>query len=132
MDKRNKNKSIRGIDNTLAIDRDFSKFDIVLVNFSHYANAVIKKVRPCVIVSSDTRCRFDNYLSVCPLTTKRKKSLPTHYTLNGDISSGTLLCEEIIAVPKSLVIRRLGNIRSKVERNCIDHCLKVSLGLGEV
>lgn len=89
-------------------------------------------VRPVVIVSNDIANNFSPIVTVVPLTTNRKAStLPTHVCLRGYGLSATSIakCEHIMALDKSCLIRRMGEVSDWYDRLAIQHALAEQLGI---
>ena len=57
--------------------------DIFLMNFHNFNNHLICGKRPCVVVSNDIANRSSQTITVVPLTSKKKKALPTHVAVIG-------------------------------------------------
>ena len=67
--------------------------------------------RPVVIVSNDVANNFSPIVTAVPLTSNRKAAtLPTHVCLHGYGLAATSIakCEQVMALDKSCLIRRLG------------------------
>lgn len=79
-------------------------------------------IRPCIIKSNDKNNIYSPNVSVIPLTTKNKKYIPTHITIyptieNGLIEKSIALCENIIPIPKSRLIKKIGFVNEIVIQN---------------
>ena len=88
--------------------------------------------RPVVIVSNDVANNFSPIVTVVPLTTNRKAStLPTHVCLHGYGLAATSIakCEQVMALDKSCLIRRLGEVSDWYDRLAIQHALAEQLGI---
>lgn len=66
--------------------------------------------RPAVIVSNDVGNEFSNVVEVVYLTTREKKPLPTHVSIQSARYPSTALCEQIESVDKA----RIGNYINEV------------------
>lgn len=72
--------------------------------------------RPCLIIQVDVLNRTSKNVIIVPITSRRKKSLPTHVELLRsdypflDYAVNTVLCENIRSVSKSRLSKRLGII----------------------
>lgn len=87
-------------------------------------------VRPVLVVQNDTGNKHSPTVIVVPLTTKEKKKLPTHATINAKTTS-TALCEQQQTIDKSLLGDYICSA-SDSEMKCIDVALLVSIGLGKI
>lgn len=87
--------------------------------------------RPAIIVSNETGNRHSAIVEVVYLTTKHKKSLPTHVTVMSTGRRSTALCEQVHTV----AIERIGSYCGSCtpeEMVKIDNALKISLALDDV
>jgi mRNA interferase MazF len=108
------------------------KGDIFLVNFGKGEGSEQQGVRPAVIVQNNTGNKNSTTVIVAAITSKGKKSLPTHV----DIKKGgktnlsfdsTVLLEQIRTIDKK---RIQGGKIGKVENlKTIDNAIMVSLGI---
>ena len=89
-------------------------------------------LRPVVIVSNDAANAASPVITVVPLTSNRKKtSQPTHVCLRGYGLSVTSIvqCEQIMALDKRYLVRRIGEVGHWYDRLAIQHALAVQLGI---
>ena len=87
--------------------------------------------RPVVIVSNDAN-NASPIVTIVPLTSNRKKlTQPTHVCLRGCGLSATsiALCEQVMALDKTCLLRRVGEVSRWFERLAIQHALAVQLGI---
>lgn len=88
--------------------------------------------RPVVIVSNDANNANSPIVTIVPLTSNRKKlTQPTHVCLRGCGLSATsiALCEQVMALDKTCLLRRVGEVSRWFERLAIQHALAVQLGI---
>ena len=84
-------------------------------------------MRPCVIVSNDKANEHSPIITAVPLTSARKKHLPTHALLRiGKVS--VALCEQIYSISKDRIGDYIATCTEK-EMRWIDQCLQIQLGL---
>ena len=88
----------------------------------------IAKGRPAIIVSNDALNATSDVVEVVFLTTKPKKELPTHVTINATGIPSTALCEQVNSVSKALVGDYFGRCTEEEMRE-ISVALMRSLGL---
>ena len=79
-------------------------------------------LRPVIVVSNDTGNYFSSVVTVVPLTSKKKKELPTHTTLypnaiNGLNKISIALVEQITTIPQDYLVRKIGCLNSKEINN---------------
>ena len=93
---------------------------------------VQRGTRPVVIVSNDLGNASSPVVSVVPCTTQRHKpALPTHVYLRGyGLSSGSIaMCEQVMPLDKSCLLRHIGTIYGWYDRLAIQHALATQLGI---
>ena len=87
--------------------------------------------RPCLIVQNDKGNHFSPTVVVAAITSRRKKSLPTHQMLPGncglDIPS-TVLLEQIRTIDKIRLQHYIGRLDNATMKG-VDRALAVSVGL---
>lgn len=93
-----------------------------------YENSVQAGTRTCIVVSNDTGNMHAPVVEVVYTTTKQKNNLPTHFLTDSTPELSTVLCEEIMTVPKKDLIKYYGALTMK-EKSRLNKCLKISLGL---
>ena len=86
--------------------------------------------RPVVVLSNDIGNAVSPVFICVPMTTKIKRSLPTHVKINNDkqLLDSTILCEQIQTVGKE----RLGNHMthlSDATMRTIENAVHISLGM---
>jgi len=93
---------------------------------------VQRGTRPVVIVSNDLGNASSPVVSVVPCTTQRHKpALPTHVYLRGyGLSSGSIaMCEQVMPLDKSCLLRHIGTVYGWYDRLAIQHALATQLGI---
>lgn len=102
--------------------------DIPVMENSHIQNGR----RPVVIVSNDLANANSPVVTVVPLTARLYKlHLPTHVYLWGQglDRASIALCEQVMALDKPRLLRRVGVIDKSFDRLSICHALSIQLGL---
>lgn len=84
--------------------------------------------RPAIIVSSEANNKFAPTLEVVYLTTKPKKALPTHVSIEAARFRSIALCEQVHTVSKTRVGDYIDKL-SKYEVEDVDAAIVISLGL---
>ena len=95
-------------------------------------SSVQQGTRPVIIVSNDQANDHSPVITVVPLTSQLgKHALPTHVFLNNHMLDhpSLALCEQILSVDKTRLIRRIGWINKTFDRIAIQHALLVQLNL---
>lgn len=85
--------------------------------------------RPGIIISNDVGNEHSPVAIVVYLTTREKKSLPTHVKINSAEKPSTALCEQIETVYKGRIGKYIGQITDTEQKN-LDKALAVSIGIG--
>lgn len=84
--------------------------------------------RPGIIVSNDQNNKYSSTLEVVYLTTKEKKPLPTHVSIEAARFRSIALCEQVHTVAKTRVGDYIDKL-SKYEVEDFDAAIVISLGL---
>lgn len=89
-------------------------------------------IRPVVIVSNDDTNAASPILTVIPLTTQRRiLTQPTHVCLHGYglASISIAQCEQVMALDRTCLVRRMGKVSDWYDRLAIQHGLAKHLGI---
>lgn len=84
--------------------------------------------RPCLVIQNNVLNATSEITIVIPITSKRKKSLPTHYILKNtkynflDCCENTVLCECIRSVSK----KRLGQLLGQIDNDDLEMILQMN------
>ncbi len=111
---------------------NLSRYDIVYANLPQNIGSHVQYgFRPVVILSNNLANLYSPVVTVAPLTSKPKKTLPTHVQLNGGglTRESTVLCEQVMAVDKQDLARKIGTVNRSADRAAINRALAVQLGL---
>jgi len=84
--------------------------------------------RPAIIVSNNEANKFSPVVEIVYLTTREKKDLPTHVSINTSKYNSTALCEQITTVSKDRVGDYIG-MCSEEELARVDEALLKSLDI---
>ncbi|TAN02002.1 MAG: type II toxin-antitoxin system PemK/MazF family toxin [Chitinophagaceae bacterium] len=99
----------------MASNKNFNKWDIVLVNLDPTKGSEMSKTRPCVIISPNTLNKNLHTLIIAPLTSSHKR-YPCRISTNINNSPGEVCLDHIKSIDKSRVIKLLGEL-DKESRN---------------
>ena len=102
------------------VKQNISRFDIWLVQLDPVKGVEIKKTRPCVVVSPEEMSPLKTVI-VAPMTTKGF-GFPTRIPCTFQGKKGLILLDQIRAVDKSRLVRRLGTFSKSVQIQTIS-CL---------
>ena len=112
---------------------EITRGTIVMVDLPLGNSSVQGGGRPAVGISNDRGNKFSPVLIVVPLTSRTKKLLPTHHTIepsmiNGLTKTSIVLAEQIITVGKDMVRNIVGTLE-EIDINFINHKVMTSLAL---
>lgn len=85
------------------------RFSIFLVRLDPTRGAETAKTRPCVIVSPDELNRAVATVIIAPMTTVRR-GWPTRIPITFQNKTGEIALDQIRAVDKSRLVKRLGKL----------------------
>lgn len=105
---------------------ELNRYDIIEAELKINSNGSIQqKKRPYIIVSNVKSVEKSTIITVMPLTHVIKKEyLPVHACLNAEDNGlrcySMILGEQPQTICKDEIIRKLGNVQNKTERNLIN------------
>ena len=107
--------------------------EVYLVDFDPTRGAEIRKIRPALIIQNDVGNRHSPVTIAAAITSTVPPVLPPFKVFVGRSEAGlsadsVILLNQIRAVDKERLIRRLGKLRVRTLAQ-VDRALKVSLGL---
>ena len=110
---------------------EIHKYDVFYVDLGTTRNGSIQHGnRPCMVVGNNVGNKYAPILLVVPITTRKKKFLPTHLKVDKEDGlpyNSTLLCEQIMTIPKEQLGEKICSLEEKAK--AIDKKLHISLGL---
>ena len=89
-----------------------SRFEVFLVNLDPTIGTEIQKTRPCVVVSPDEMNRPLGTVIIAPLTSTLR-SYASRVNVQFDERDGQVALDQIRAVDKARLVKRLGKIKRK-------------------
>ena len=90
------------------------RFDVFLVSLDPTLGSEIKKTRPCMVITPDEMNRHLRTVMVAPLTTKGR-DYPFRVSCHFHGKHGQVVLDQIRAVDKQRLVRRLGRMDSKTQ-----------------
>lgn len=90
------------------------RFDVYLIELDPVIGSEIKKTRPCVIVSPNEMNCLKTVL-IAPMTTKGFHA-PSRVELQFQDKTGLVLLDQLWAVDKSKLVKKLGTIDAKAQK----------------
>ena len=95
------------------------RFNIFLVRLDPTAGAETAKTRPCVVVSPDGLNRSVSTVIIAPMTTTRR-GWPTRVEISIQGKTGEIALDQIRAVDKSRLVKRMGKLDSETADAVLD------------
>jgi mRNA interferase MazF len=95
------------------------RFNIFLVRLDPTAGAETAKTRPCVVVSPDELNRAVATVIIAPMTTVRR-GWPTRIMISFQNKTGEIALDQIRAVDKSRLVKRLGKLNDATADAVLD------------
>jgi mRNA interferase MazF len=90
------------------------RFDVYLVGLDPTVGSEIQKTRPCLVVSPDEMNRNIRAVIIAPMTST-SKDYPTRVSCIFRKKQGHIVLDQIRAIDKTRLIKRLGTIDSKAQ-----------------
>ncbi len=88
-----------------------NQYDIFLMNLDPTIGHEIKKTRPCLIISPNEMNNAIQTIIIAPMTTK-SHNYPTRISINFENKKGWVVLDQIRAVDKKRLIKKLGRIKA--------------------
>lgn len=95
------------------------RFQVFLVRLDPSTGAETAKTRPCVVVSPDELNRAVATVIIAPMTTMRR-GWPTRVAVTFQGQSGEVALDQIRAVDKSRLVKRLGKLDAETAADVLD------------
>jgi mRNA interferase MazF len=95
------------------------RFNIFLVRLDPTTGAETAKTRPCVVVSPDELNRSVSTVIIAPITTTRR-GWPTRVGISFQGKTGEIALDQIRAVDKTRLVKRLGKLDSETADAVLD------------
>ena len=112
--------------------------DVIYADLGQHVNSTIQSgVRPCIVVSNNTRNKYSDRINVCPCTSKdRKKDIFGRIKIvQNDVAGyferdSWILIDQITTIDKRKIISKTGHIKQKSTiMEEVDSTIKKQLGL---
>ena len=88
------------------------QYDIVLVNLDPTIGSVMKKTRPCVILSPDEMNRHLQTIVVAPMTS-HSKPYPTRVQVKHKLTKGWIAIDQIRTIDRRRIVKRFESLSEK-------------------
>ena len=98
---------------------DVRRFDVWLIGLDPTQGSEIRKTRPCVVVSPDEMNRHVRTVIIAPMTSARR-GYPTRVDITFQRRKGQVVLDQIRAVDKSRLVRKLGRLPEARAREVAD------------
>ena len=100
------------------------RFDVYLVNLEPTKGSEIRKTRPALVVSPNEMNRWIKTVIVAPMTTKGR-NYPSRVTCNFQGKDGQIVLDQMRAVDKVRLVRKLGRIDENIQISVLDKLAKI-------
>lgn len=98
--------------------------EVWLVSLDPSHGAEIKKTRPCLVVSPDEMNQYLQTVIVAPMTTTLR-SYPTRVSLRFQGKSGQVALDQLRAVDRQRLVRKLGTVSPSAAQQVSDGLLEM-------
>ena len=98
---------------------EVNRFEVFLVTLDPTIGHEIKKTRPCVVISPDEMNHNIGTIIVAPMTTKGR-NYPTRIDCTFQGVDGQVVLDQIRAVDKTRLVKKLGQLSQISEDRIID------------
>lgn len=87
--------------------------------------------RPVVIISNDRCNRYSPVISILPMTSRKKRNLPTHVLIKdcGLPRPSLALAEQVTSLNQSCLKRKIGSIKGTMYEKQVKKAIEVQLNL---
>lgn len=100
------------------------RFEVCLVNLDPMMGHEIQKMRPCLVISPDEMNEHIATVIIAPMTTK-SRPYPTRVPCSFEGKDGQIVLDQIRAVDKIRLVRRLGRISADEQKAVLDTLLEM-------
>ncbi len=97
--------------------KNLNRFDIVLVKLNPTVGSEIQKTRPCIIISPNEMNRLKTVI-IAPMTSKGFEFI-FRPTINFENKNGLVLLDQIRAVDKTRIIKKIGTVDNNTSEEII-------------
>jgi mRNA interferase MazF len=95
------------------------RFDVFLVNLDPTTGTEIQKTRPCLVISPDEMNDYIQTVILAPMTTQAR-AYPTRVACRFEGKDAYIVLDQIRTVDKQRLIKRLGRIDTRTQREVLD------------
>lgn len=92
-----------------------NQYDVFLISLDPTIGHDIRKVRPCLIISPDEMNRHIQTVIIAPMTSQ-SHAYPSRVPVRFQNKNGWIVLDQIRAVDKRRLIRKLGHLNQKTIR----------------
>ncbi|MCP4757590.1 MAG: type II toxin-antitoxin system PemK/MazF family toxin [Proteobacteria bacterium] len=98
------------------------KYDVYWVDLKPTKGAMMKKVRPAVIVSPSEQNQYLQTVVICPLTSRIHEHWPTRVQVKIGKKNGEIAIDQIRTIPKESLTTKIRNLNAR-ERKMLDQAI---------
>lgn len=96
-----------------------NRFDVYLVNLDAAPSKDAKNTRPCVVISPDELNHNISSVIIAPLSSVGR-NYPTRITVNFLNSERAIILDQIRAVDKARLVKKIGEIEKSIQKETLD------------
>lgn len=110
---------------------DVTRGEIYRANLPDRGTHIQRGFRPVVVVSNNVGNKRSGIVIIAPITSRKKKSMPTHVDIKLDARS-TILCEQLMTIHKSSLTQKMDYTLNEDDLVKLNQALEVSIGLTQI
>lgn len=108
----------------MAVVKYPQQFSIYLISLDPTLGSEMQKTRPCVIISPNEMNKYLSTVIIAPMTTVIR-DYPTRIKLTFDQKQGQIVLDQIRAVDRNRLIRKIGNLDEDISNQVSDLLIKI-------
>ena len=97
---------------------EVNRFEVYLINLDPSRGHVIKKTRPCMIISPNEMNHYISTVIVAPMTS-RGRNYPTRVPCIFKGTKGQVVLDQIRTVDKTRLVKKLGVLSKSVQQKTL-------------
>lgn len=125
-------RDLKGLEAKERYDGPICRGDIFLIeldaiDFENDRDSIQRGTRPAIVIQNNVGNTNSPTIIIAAITSKSKKSLPTHVNIMIEVPS-TILCEQLFTIDKSKIVKKITHLQSKYYDK-LNKALMVSIAL---
>lgn len=112
---------------------DIKRGDIFYANLPSTDGSVQAGVRPVIVIGNDKGNKYSPVVLISPITSRRKKHMPTHVSLKTEMTRGlqhdsTILLEQVFTLDKKALGKKITSVNEN-DMADINNAILISFGV---